>query len=68
VCDIAMPGEDGYDFVRRLREGGQRVPVIALTAFGRLEDRESVLAGGFDAYLKKPVDPVRLATTVREMV
>jgi signal transduction histidine kinase/CheY-like chemotaxis protein len=64
VCDIAMPGEDGYDFVRRLRDAGERVPVIALTAFGRPEDREKALASGFDAFLKKPVDPVRLATTV----
>lgn len=68
VCDIAMPGEDGYDFVRRLRESGQRIPVIALTAFGRPEDREAALARGFDAYLKKPVDPQRFAATVREML
>lgn len=68
ICDIAMPGEDGYDFVRRLRESGERLPVIALTAFGRPEDRENALARGFDAYLKKPVDPLRLATAVREMV
>jgi CheY-like chemotaxis protein len=68
VCDIAMPGQDGYDFVRRLRESGDRLPVIALTAFGRPEDRENALASGFDAFLKKPVDPMRLATTVRQMV
>ena len=68
VCDIAMPDEDGYVFVQRLRESGQRIPVIALTAFGRPEDREDALARGFDAYLKKPVDPARLAGTVREML
>ena len=68
LCDIAMPDEDGYVFVQRLRESGQRIPVIALTAFGRPEDREDALARGFDAYLKKPVDPARLAITVREML
>jgi signal transduction histidine kinase/CheY-like chemotaxis protein/PAS domain-containing protein len=64
VCDIAMPGEDGYAFVRGLRATDTRTPVIALTAFGRPEDRERALSNGFDAFLKKPVDPVTLATTV----
>ena len=68
VCDIAMPEEDGYVFLRRLRGSGQQIPVIALTAFGRPEDRDNALASGFDAYLKKPVDPVLLAATVREML
>jgi PAS domain S-box-containing protein len=68
VCDIAMPGEDGYAFVRQLRERESevaRIPVIALTAFGRPEDREKALRSGFDAYLKKPVEPAVLAQTVR---
>ncbi|HVG25561.1 MAG TPA: GAF domain-containing protein, partial [Thermoanaerobaculia bacterium] len=65
VCDIAMPVEDGYAFVGTLRESGTRIPVIALTAFGRREDRERALAAGFDAFLVKPVDPTTLATTVR---
>ena len=64
ICDIAMPGEDGYAFVRGLRATDARIPVVALTAFGRPEDRERALSSGFDAYLKKPVDPVTLATTV----
>jgi signal transduction histidine kinase/PAS domain-containing protein len=67
LCDIAMPGEDGYAFLRELRTQDARVPVIALTAFGRPEDRERALSSGFDAFLKKPVDPVTLATTVRGM-
>ena len=65
VCDIAMPGEDGYAFVRALRDTDVRIPVVALTAFGRPEDRDRALTSGFDAFLKKPVDPVTLATTVR---
>jgi PAS domain S-box-containing protein len=68
VCDIAMPQEDGYAFVRELRENADTkiasLPVIALTAFGRAEDQESALSSGFDDYLKKPVEPVDLANAV----
>jgi PAS domain S-box-containing protein len=67
VCDIAMPGEDGYAFVRDVRERKLAVPVIALTAFGRPEDRERALSQGFDAFLKKPVDPIVLASTLRDI-
>ncbi|HYC88689.1 MAG TPA: ATP-binding protein, partial [Thermoanaerobaculia bacterium] len=65
VCDIAMPGEDGYDFVRALRATNAHIPVVALTAFSRPEDRDRALSSGFTAFLKKPVDPVTLAMTVR---
>lgn len=67
VCDLAMPGDDGYAFLRALRNRSgtaSRTPVIALTAFGRPEDRQYALAAGFNAYLKKPVDPEELASTV----
>ncbi|MDQ3280875.1 MAG: GAF domain-containing protein [Acidobacteriota bacterium] len=68
LCDIAMPAEDGYDFIRNLRDGEPSlasIPVIALTAFGRPEDRDKALSSGFDAYLKKPVDPIALANAIR---
>jgi signal transduction histidine kinase len=68
ICDIAMPDEDGYAFVSELRRNPDAkraaIPVIALTAFGRAEDRETALASGFDDYLKKPVDPHDLAEAV----
>jgi signal transduction histidine kinase len=67
VCDIAMPGEDGYSFVRGVRNEHVTVPVVALTAFGRPEDRDRALGSGFDAFLKKPVDPAVLAQTLREI-
>ena len=67
ICDVAMPEEDGFAFVRAVRAlptSSKVTPVIALTAFGRPEDRQYALAAGFDAYLKKPVDPEELASTV----
>jgi CheY-like chemotaxis protein len=66
VCDLAMPEEDGFAFLRAVRAlpaSANATPVIALTAFGRPEDRQRVLAAGFNAYLKKPVDPQELAST-----
>jgi CheY-like chemotaxis protein len=50
-----MPGFDGFEVVRALRETGSRLPVIALTGRGRQEDRERCLAAGMDEFLVKPI-------------
>jgi PAS domain S-box-containing protein len=62
VSDIGLPGRDGYELVRHVREiereqGGRRLPVIALTAFTRAEDRRKTLDAGFDLHLPKPLKP-----------
>jgi PAS domain S-box-containing protein len=70
VCDIAMPDEDGYVFLREVRarpDALRATPILALTAFGRPEDRLLALDAGFDAYLKKPVDPAELAQLVQRL-
>ena len=68
VSDIAMPDEDGYSLVRRLRllppEEGGRVPAIALSAYAREEDRLRALAAGFQQHLAKPLDPADLIAVV----
>ena len=61
LSDIAMPGEDGFSLIRRVRalpasEGG-RVAAVAVTAHARIEDRERALAAGFDMHMSKPVEP-----------
>jgi CheY-like chemotaxis protein len=68
VSDIEMPGEDGYSLIRRVRaldpgQGG-RTPAIALTAYGRREDRLLAIAAGYSMHVPKPVDPVELTTLV----
>jgi PAS domain S-box-containing protein len=62
ICDVALPDDDGYGLLRRLRAlpEGERVPAIALTAYARPEDRAKALAAGFRAHLTKPLDPERL--------
>lgn len=60
VSDVGMPGEDGYDFVRRIRKlgpaGGGDTPAIALTAYARTDDRVSAIKAGFQHHLRKPVE------------
>lgn len=69
LSDIGLPGRDGYELVRsiRQRESGRAepaLPAIALTAFGRAEDRDKALASGFDEHLAKPIKPHRLVEAI----
>jgi CheY-like chemotaxis protein len=76
VCDIAMPGEDGYAALRRLRgwktDGGlaplQHVPALALTAFSQREDRIRALTAGFGMHMAKPVAPEELIVVIATML
>ncbi len=58
VCDIGLPGMDGYQVIARLRETleGPMPVMIALTGYGQPEDRARTQAAGFDHHLTKPVD------------
>ena len=67
IADIAMPGIDGYELMRRIRASGNRIPSIAVTAFARSEDRHAALASGYSAYFAKPIDAGQLARTVRDL-
>jgi signal transduction histidine kinase len=71
VGDIAMPGEDGYSLMRRLRaraaDDGGRVAAVALTAYGRLTDRAQILAAGYDECLTKPIAVHELVGVLRRL-
>jgi hypothetical protein len=58
LLDIGLPGMDGYEVVRRLRELPQThgALIVALTGFGQDSDRRRAIAAGFDDHLVKPVD------------
>ena len=68
LCDLEMPGTDGYDLLRRLRslgpERGGDTPAAALTAHAGPEDRTRVLETGFQLHIRKPVNPAELAAAV----
>jgi len=69
VSDISMPRMDGFEFLRRLRKipGRERVPVLALTGFGRAEDVRRAKAEGFLSHVTKPVDVDQLLRILREL-
>jgi two-component system CheB/CheR fusion protein len=66
LCDIAMPGHDGYAFISELRsrERVRNIPAAALTALASEDDRRRALESGFQLHLAKPIDSDRLATAV----
>src|SRR5262245_26854130 len=71
ISDIEMPGEDGYALVRKVRaldaQRGGKTPAVALTAYGRVEDRLRALTAGFNMHVPKPVEPAELATVVASL-
>lgn len=69
ISDVAMPEMDGYELLARIREHpqGGAIPAIAVTAFGRSEDRRRSLESGFLSHLTKPVDTQDLLQLVAKL-
>jgi len=71
ISDIAMPDEDGYELIEKVRrrdpEHGGDIPAAALTAYARVEDRIHALTAGFLMYVQKPVDPDELVAVVANL-
>jgi signal transduction histidine kinase/ActR/RegA family two-component response regulator len=72
ICDIGIPYEDGYTIMRKVRalprDKGAAIPAIALTAYGRAEDRVRALAAGFHTHVAKPVEPDELAAVILSLL
>jgi signal transduction histidine kinase len=70
LSDIAMPGMDGYELIRRVRANPEwgRLPAAALTAFVSPVDRGKALLAGFDTHVPKPVEPAELMAVVAALV
>jgi CheY-like chemotaxis protein len=71
LSDIEMPGDDGYELMRRVRALADvrgRVAAIALTAHARAEDRVRALDAGFQWHMSKPVEPAELVTVIATLV
>jgi len=72
VSDLAMPGEDGYSLIGKIRAlpSGKvaQVPAVALTSYVRVEDRARALSAGFNMFVPKPVEPDELITAIANLV
>ena len=71
VSDLGMPDADGFDFIRELRElsperGGETL-AIALTGYGRPEDRARALSAGYQMFVAKPVDLEELINVIERL-
>jgi PAS domain S-box-containing protein len=71
LSDVAMPGEDGLAFIRRVRllplDRGGRIPAAALSAYAGVEDRRKALLAGFQYHIPKPVDPDHVLAVIAAM-
>lgn len=72
ISDIAMPQEDGYELLKKIRalppEQGGRLPAIALTAHSLVQDRLQSLRAGFQSHVPKPVVPEELVEVVASII
>lgn len=71
ICDIGMPGMDGYQLLEKIRKLGLEIsslPAIACTAFTSGEDVRRALEVGFQAHVAKPLDPDKLVRTIIEVI
>jgi CheY-like chemotaxis protein len=70
ISDLGMPGEDGYELIRRVRllpeEAGGRLPALAVSAYATEEHRRKVM-NGFNGHLEKPVAPADLVAAVARL-
>ena len=66
LLDLGLPGIDGYEVARRIREKTDKPLLIAMTGYGLAEDRQRSKEAGFDYHLVKPVDPLKLQQLLTE--
>ncbi|GEM_PF-1142945 len=67
VCDLGMPGMDGFEFIRRLRRERFQTPIVVISGLGRDKGEEALKAGA-NAFLPKPVDQKLLVSTVEKEI
>ncbi|MBN1431815.1 MAG: response regulator [Methanomicrobiaceae archaeon] len=70
LMDILLPGIDGYEATMRIREAetDKPIPVVALTSYAMVGDREKALSLGCTGYIEKPIDPETFVKKIEEFL
>jgi two-component system, cell cycle response regulator DivK len=70
ILDIQLPDIDGREVLQRIRgsEIAASIPIIAMTSYAMSGDREKLLAAGCDAYIEKPIDPLRVISQIKQVI
>lgn len=70
ICDIQLPHMDGYEVVHQLKNDVhlRHIPVIAVTAYAMVGDRDKALNAGFNGYMAKPIDPEMFVAQIEKLL
>jgi CheY-like chemotaxis protein len=70
LLDIQMPDMDGHEVIAALRQRAEldEVPVVAVTAFAMVGDRDRIVSSGFDGYISKPITPDKFVEQIEEFL
>lgn len=70
IMDINLPGIDGIETTKRIRnlEMDGRIPIIAITSFAMLGDREKIMEAGCNGYFEKPIDPLTIVDSIHAII
>lgn len=70
LMDIQLPGIDGYETTRQIKEleSMKGVPIIAITSYAMAGDRETVMEAGCSGYLEKPINPLTIMNPIEKII
>ena len=70
ICDILLPGISGFEVAQRLKRDPAvcGIPLVAVTAYAMVGDREGILSAGFDGYISKPIEPLKFLQQIRQIL
>lgn len=70
IMDVNLPGIDGLETTKRIRESeiDGNIPIIAITSYAMLGDREAAIEAGCNGYIEKPIDPLTIVEKIEEII
>jgi CheY-like chemotaxis protein len=70
IVDINLPGIDGLEVARRIKkfDFANNIPLVAITSYAMVGDRERILSAGFNGYFEKPIDPLTIMDKIHEII